>query len=113
LKGQLLSPNTISIALDLLHKNLEGVTAETTIYIQFKIKIEQECRSVSYLQTIELKNFLDLKEIFIEYLDLRDQDYILSNPNAIIFTYKLVNSESIKPRINRARPITEKSQTFS
>lgn len=115
LKGQLLSPNTITIALDLLHKNLEGITAETTIFIQFKIKIEQEWRSVSYLQTIELKNFMDLKEIFIEYLDLRDQDYILSNPNAIIFTYKLVNSGSIKPRINRARNITEteESKTFS
>ena len=95
MKGQLLSPNTITMALDLLHKNLEGITAETSILIQFKIKIDQECRSVSYLQTIEFKNFMDLKEIFIEFLYLRDQDYILYNHNAIIFTYKLVNSGSI------------------
>jgi len=106
----------ISLAVDDLFSNIINNLSKSNILnynteikdflvlVQFKIKIQGDhFRSISYLQFIKLTiNPLDsdqienkqiineLKEIFIEFWNLRDEDYINLECTEIIFTYKII-----------------------
>jgi hypothetical protein len=65
------------------------------ILIQYKIKLGNNVyRSISYLQTVKFSDLDDLIEIFTEFWNLRDEDYISLNPTNIVYTYKFIKSTS-------------------
>lgn len=93
LDNKILSDNQIANAINSLFESFVDISLETYISIQFKIKLtNNQYRSVSYLQTVKLTEKEDLIEIFSEFWNLRDQDYLSLNPAYIIFTYKLIDS---------------------
>jgi hypothetical protein len=55
-----------------------------------------------------------LFEIFSEFWNIRDEDYLSLNPSHIVFTYKLLdNNEIIKTsKINRSIRLKEKPNSF-
>nr|YP_025890.1 DNA-directed DNA polymerase [Moniliophthora perniciosa]AAQ74286.1 DNA-directed DNA polymerase [Moniliophthora perniciosa] len=64
------------------------------ILILFKIKtINNQYRTISYMQCIDIKDFELLNKIFIEYWNLRSDDYYLAQFSHIIFTYKIIKLE--------------------
>lgn len=72
LESQLITDNSISQSLELLFKKIISELVKVNykdyfILIQFKIKINNSFRSISYLQTIKLDEFIDLEDIFIEF----------------------------------------------
>ena len=65
---------------------------------------------------MNLTEFKDLLEIFIEFWNIRDQDYISLNPSHIIFTYKIIEQDNgiIKTsKINRSKSITDNTKTIN
>lgn len=122
LNNELLSKLQIGNSLNVLFSRFKELTSSTVtdlaVSIQFKVKINDNIRSVSYLQTISLSKaeaVEDLIEVFNEFLGLRDQDYILSNPSHIIYTYKLIDPSPIiiKEKINRSIAIKKDSHSFN
>lgn len=91
--------------------------SDSIIIIQFKIKFDSnQFRSVSYLQIVKLTEFKDLLEIFIEFWNIRDQDYMSLNPSHIVFTYKIISkdNEIIKTsKLNRSKLIKDETKTFN
>jgi hypothetical protein len=69
----LISENIIKISLnELYNTKLNLLNKEQFILIQFKIiDNKQICRSISYLQTIKLKEFHLLNEIFNEFWNVK------------------------------------------
>ena len=97
----------ISQSLKILFNDIIKHTSDNTIIlIQFKIKIDNNYRSISYLQSIINKDFNELLEIFLEYCNLIDEDYLSLNPSYIVYTYKIINKNYsskdnyIKRRLN-------------
>lgn len=69
---------------------LETPIAPLKLLILFKIKtINNQFKSISYMQTIELQNMHQLEDIFIEYWNLKDEDYHVNEISDITFTYYL------------------------
>jgi len=46
------------------------------------------------LQTVKLEDFNDLRDIFIEFWNIRDEDYKSMSLSQILYTYKLIESSS-------------------
>jgi hypothetical protein len=69
----LISENIIKMSLnELYNTKLNLLNKEQFILIQFKIiDNKQICRSISYLQTIKLKEFHLLNEIFNEFWNVK------------------------------------------
>ena len=115
IESQILTDKQISLALDSLNyqellpllelynkdknkdKNLNSV--EITNHIEdnlklliiFKIKtVNQQRRTISYMQTLGIREFNQLHEIFSEYWNLKTEDYYLAAISEITFTYKIV-----------------------
>ena len=111
LDNQILYDFHIANAINSLFENFMDLSRENFISIQFKIKLSSnQYRSVSYLQTVKLSEKEDLIEIFKEFWNLRDQDYLSLNPSYIVFTYKLIDSTNVivkKSKINRNINIQE------
>jgi hypothetical protein len=109
LNNKLLSSIQINLSINDLFKNFIELSQNTFISIQFKIEFNNnQYRSVSFLQTVKLTEKEDLIENFIEFWDIRDQDYISLNPSIIIYTYKLISENNgiiVTSRLNRSKSI--------
>ena len=105
LTNAILSNEQIKLAVNSLFENFSCLSQDTFISIQFKIKSDKnEYKSVSYLQTVKLIERENLIDIFNEFWNLRNQDYLSLNPSYIIFTYKLNDSTKgivQKTKLNR------------
>ena len=71
-----------------IESELENNSTSSLILIQFKINNNNN-RSISYLQTVKLDELNDLIDIFIEFLNLRDEDYRSWKLSHIV--YKIIN----------------------
>lgn len=60
LENNLLSRHHIISGLNSLFNNLSNLSLDQIILIQFKIKFDNQFRSVSYLQTVKLREFNEL-----------------------------------------------------
>lgn len=54
-------------------------------------------------------------EIFSEFWNIRDEDYLSLNPSHIVFTYKLLDNNQIikSSKINRSIILKEKQNSFN
>lgn len=90
------------------------VNKDTSILIQFKIKIDKNnYRSISYLQTVKLNDLKDLTDVFTEFWNLRDEDYTSLTPTHIVFSYKYLNDtlkygSLISSKFNRDKSLNNK-----
>lgn len=115
LDPQIITKNKIIAALSKLYSELNQLSNDLTILIQFKIKIDNNnFRSISYLQSINIDQFNELKDIFIEFWNFKDEDYISLKASHIIFTYKIINPNfyKIKPKINRTKLLYDNTINF-
>lgn len=84
-KNYLYTSNILENALLLIHNKYR-------LMINFKIKtVNNQYRTISYIQCIDIIDFDQLEQIFIEYWNLRSEDYYLAQYSDIIFTYKLLD----------------------
>jgi hypothetical protein len=70
LENQLMTEDLIKQSLLLLKNKIMSELPnyiDYFIFIQFKIKINNSYRSISYLQTIKFEEFFDLEDIFLEF----------------------------------------------
>lgn len=116
LENQWLSQDQIHFALNDLFSLFNKLALNTIILIQFKIKYDgNQFRSISYLQTIKLSEFSELLEIFTEFWSIRDQDYLSLSPSHIVFTYKVLEMNTIitKSKINKSKLIIDTKNLFN
>jgi hypothetical protein len=83
--------------LELYNKGLADTDTDTRenlkLLIIFKIKtVNQQRRTISYMQTLEIREFNQLHEIFSEYWNLKTEDSYLAEISEITFTYKIVDT---------------------
>lgn len=112
LENQILTEKHISDALCSLFENFtSSIEDNSLILIQFKIKFGgNQYRSISYLQSITINDLNELNDIFIEFWNLRDEDYISLNPSHIIFTYKIINNDLLtETKLNRPRSVKSRN----
>lgn len=108
LENQILTERHIIDALFSLFEIFpSSIEDNSLILIQFKIKfLDNNYRSISYLQSVTINDLNELKDIFIEFWNLRDEDYISLNPSHIIFTYKIINNDLLtETKLNRSRSV--------
>ena len=90
---------------------LSKLTDNHIILINFKVQINKSesnssiFRTLSYLQTLTKKDFNDLVDIFIEFWNLRSEDYLTEQISNIVFVYKIMplDSEIKKTKLSRAK----------
>jgi hypothetical protein len=59
-------------------------------HIQFKVKFYDNLyQSISYLQTADKNDYNDILSIFIEFWDLKSEEYKLKPVDSIIYNYKI------------------------
>lgn len=88
INGQMITDNVINNSLSslktyLFSSNLlnENEPKNVKLLILFKVKsINSQYRTISYMQTININDFDQLNKLFIEYWNLRDEDYYIA-PN--------------------------------
>ena len=116
LENNLLLEQHILFALNALFKTLINFPLDYRIVIQFKIKFYNfHFRSISYIQIVKLTEFNDLSELFTEFWNLRDEEYLTLNPSHIVFTYKILKGDNqfIKAsKLNRSRFLKENTEIF-
>jgi hypothetical protein len=119
LEFNILNDKYLSLALKSLWNDLQQTfDSNTLISIQFKVRYEIGVyRSLSYIQTVKLYEYEVLLELFIEFLNLKDEEYISYNPNSIVFTFQLLTPDNgiiTTSKINRKK-LTQSSdiQTFN
>lgn len=70
---------------------LNKISTEQFILIQFKVKISSGVfRSISHVQTVQIKDYKDLFEIFAIFWELRSEEYKLTGIESVIYTYKII-----------------------
>lgn len=89
------------------------------VLILFKIKtVNNQKRTISYMQSVNIKDFDILNSIFVEFWNLRSEDYYLSPLASIIFNYKIIYSKqptkllTVKSKINISKRVTTESAKF-
>ena len=116
LENNLLLEHHILFALNALFKTLIKFPLDSRIVIQFKFKFYNfHFRSISYIQIVKLTEFNDLSELFTEFWNLRDEEYLTLNPSHIVFTYKILKGDNqfIKAsKLNRSRFLKENTEIF-
>lgn len=71
--------------------------SEYKLLIIFKIKtINNQIRSISYMQIIGLDEIDLLKKIFIEFWELKTEEYFQAEVTDILFTYKIILSPDLE-----------------
>jgi hypothetical protein len=102
---EILSDFTLRIALyALLHKELCSISNNNYILIQLKIRTkENQYKSISYLQRAKKSEFKDLLGSFVEFWELKSENYKNDTITHIIFTYKILPLDSAitKSKINK------------
>jgi hypothetical protein len=99
------------------NKNLLNLDEDCFIIIQFKVKLDNsEIRSISYIQTVQIKELNLLIEIFQEFWNIRSEEYHILIVEEIIFTYKIMlfNNDYIsKSKISRhVKILTDKKSNI-
>ena len=90
------------------HYNNRGNYDNIKILVLFKVKsINNQYRTISYMQTINFKDFDLLNKLFIEYWNLRDEDYYLAQFSHIVFTYKLISENDITVKIQKPSSVNK------
>nr|YP_009739474.1 DNA polymerase 2 [Tricholoma saponaceum]QIC20318.1 DNA polymerase 2 [Tricholoma saponaceum] len=86
-------------------------------HIQFKVKFNDDhYRSISYLQTADKNDYNDRLSIFIEFWDLKSEEYKLKPVVSITYNYKILSktSEITQSKIISHKNITgDKKDSFS
>jgi hypothetical protein len=78
-------------------------------HIQFKVKFNDNLyRSISYLQIADKNDYNDILSIFIEFWDLKSEEYKLKPVDSITYNYKILNKTS---EITQSKFISHKSIT--
>jgi hypothetical protein len=103
LDSQLVSDIHITLALDFFKRFLllssieKGIINDNLkLLIFFKIiTTNNQKRTISFMQTIDLKDFSQLYQLFIEFWNLKTEDYYLAITSDIIFSYKLIDDSII------------------
>lgn len=97
LHNKIILTDHIKWALKDLWYLFNKVPANHFILIQFKVQLNNGLyRSISYVQTVTINDFNLLLDTFIEFWNLRSEDYHITNANSIIFTYKVYDNEISK-----------------
>jgi hypothetical protein len=108
IEGQIITANVINKSLisfkSYLFKsellNNKSLHNNRKIIILFKVKtINNQIRTISYMQTIEIKDLDSLNKLFIEYWNLRDENYYLAQFSHILFTYKIISDKDMDVKI--------------
>lgn len=107
--------NHITYALNELTKSeFDELKSSDSILIIYKKKYEDgNIRNISYMQNIFIKDIEILKDIFIEFLQLTDEEYYKDRlVKNIIFTYKILNKDYkiSESKILRHKKITTKNK---
>jgi hypothetical protein len=72
-------------------KITNNVKESQIILIQFKVKLTNDIiRSISYLQNVTNSDFELLLDLFINFWEIKSEDYHALNFEEIIFTYKII-----------------------
>jgi hypothetical protein len=83
-------------SLNLFNNKFKTLNNEHFLLIQFKIITNTFlCRSISYVQTIQIKDYDLILEIFNESWNLKSEDYYDLTIYEILFTYKILPKDSI------------------
>ena len=86
---------------------LRNINPNQVILIQLKLKHPSGFfRSISLVQNIRFKEFYELINIFIEYWDIRSEDYHIEKWEDILFMFQ-IPVEDIKPKLVRAKRKSE------
>lgn len=107
IENLLITENTIKNSLlsfesFLLESNL-NLNKNISILIFFKVKTSNhQWRTISYMQSLNIKDLTTLEQIFIEYWNLKDEEYNLEQYSQIIYTYYIIDSFSMKSKIVKA-----------
>jgi hypothetical protein len=113
--NKILTKESINISLNKFYKEkLSNIKDNIFIYIQFKVITEDNIYwSISYIQTIKIREFKFLYDLFNEFWDIKTNDYKTLSLKSIVFTYKILSleeSKKIKSKIVRHLDIKIKSQ---
>jgi len=80
--------------------------------IIFKIKtINNQYRSISHLQIINIEDFDKLIQLFIECWNIKAEEYYLASHSHIIFTYNLLTDINITTKIDDSNILKNKDKT--
>lgn len=105
LGNDILSEFTLRIALSsLLYNELSSISDNNYILIQFKIITkEKQYKAISYLQRAKKSEFSELLDSFLEFLNLKSENYKNDTITHIIFTYKVLSLDTAitNSKINR------------
>jgi len=121
INSNILTDNQIFLALDSLNSQeilplLESYNKERDnfkLLIIFKIKtVNQQRRTISYLQTLRISEFNKLYEIFSEYWNLKTEDYYLAAISEITFTYKIVESNNYSELASKLLRVEDKVKSI-
>ena len=94
LQNQIILNEHITMALKDLWYLFDKIPQNHFIQIQFKVQLNNGLyRSISYVQTVKKEDYNSLLDIFIEFWNLRSEDYHITTASSIIFTYKVYDSE--------------------
>jgi len=118
LNNKTVDETSIKEALDsLFNLKLKNLDNNQMILIIFKLKQNpSKFRSITYLQKVMIKDFNLLPEFFNNcFINKSVKDYLNQKWNSIIFSYKIVESESIVAETNLVKIYdtdTDKANSF-
>lgn len=113
LDSQIITENLIKRSLSSLQSYIFSsstlpVSKSLKLLILFKVKtINNQYRTISYMQTIDIKDFHLLNQLFIEYWHLKSEDYYLAEYSHIIYTYKILDV-NLETKILKAEKLNKK-----
>jgi DNA polymerase type B, organellar and viral len=93
-------------------KNFSSLPRKDKLLVQLKWKIEGDIyRSISYIQSVSLSDFDELRDIFLSFIEIKSDEYKSFPLKAIIFSYKLLDSKiEIKKKIIKPQIISQTNQ---
>lgn len=88
------------------------------LLILFKVKtVNNQYRTISPLQIIDIGDISELNQLFIEYWNIKSEDYYLASYSDLIFTFKILETNMskkiIKPGNDKSVVIGVESKTRS
>ncbi len=114
LSNKLLTVTEINLALIKFNNLIFSTYSENQfILIIFKIRTDENIiRSISTLQRVNKLSINDLKNVFIEYWELKADNYLQFNIEEIILNYKIISDEKENTSTIINRPAISKPRNF-
>ena len=114
LSNKLLTVTEINLALIKFNNLIFSTYSENQfILIIFKIRTDENIiRSISTLQRVNKLSINDLKNVFIEYWELKADNYLQFNIEEIILNYKIISYEKENTSTIINRPAISKPRNF-